>query len=94
MSIINDSIISIRIDKDTKAKAQKVVESIGLDISSAIKASLTKVIQTESIPFNLENKGVLNNPKFILDIKKESLYTKRHGKRFSSTKEMLNDILK
>ncbi len=85
--------INVRIDKATKIKAQKIVGNLGLDISSAIKAFLYKVIQTKSIPFTLEERGVMNDPKYIVQMKKEVEWAKKYGKRYSSSEEMVRDIL-
>jgi addiction module RelB/DinJ family antitoxin len=87
------TVINVRIDKETKAKAQKVITNLGLDISSAIKAFLYKVVQTKSIPFVLEESGVMNDPKYIKQIKKETEWAIKYGKRYSSSEEMVRDIL-
>lgn len=85
--------INVRIDKATKDKAQKVVGNLGLDISSAIKAFLRKVVQTKSIPFMLEERGVMNDPNYIAQMKKEVAWAKKYGKRYGSVEEMTRDIL-
>jgi DNA-damage-inducible protein J len=89
----NTTTINIRIDKATKIKAQAIVEDFGLDISTAIKAFLKKVIQTSSIPFSFEQNGRLNNPKYVARLLKEVEHAEKHGKRFSSSEEMIDDIL-
>lgn len=50
--------INIRIDTGTKNKAQEILGELGLDLSSAIKIFLNKVILTESIPFELNIKKI------------------------------------
>jgi DNA-damage-inducible protein J len=90
---INTTTINIRIDKETKMKAQAIVEDFGLDISTAIKAFLKKVVQTSSIPFSFEQKGRLNDSKYVARLRKEVEWAEKHGKRFSSSKEMVDDIL-
>lgn len=85
--------LNIRIDSLTKNKAQKIVEEMGLDLSSAVKLFLNKVIMTESIPFDVNTKGRMNDPKFIKQIKKEIEWASKHGKKFSSAKELFDDIL-
>ncbi len=85
--------INVRIDKKTKTKAQKVITNLGLDISSAIKAFLYKVVQTKSIPFIIEERGVMNDPRYIAQMKKEVAWAKKYGKRYSSARESTRDIL-
>jgi DNA-damage-inducible protein J len=87
------TVINVRIDKETKTKAQKVIANLGLDISSAIKAFLYKVVQTKSIPFVLEERGVMKDPKYIKQMKKEVEWAKKYGKRYSSAREATRDIL-
>lgn len=85
--------LNVRIDKRTKLEAQKIVEKMGLDLSSAVKLFINKVIMTESIPFDVNTNGRMNDPRFIKQIKKETEWTSKHGKRFSSAKEMLDSII-
>lgn len=87
------STINVRIDKATKNAVQKIVEDLGLDLSTAIKTFFKKIIQTESIPFILEKNGRWNDPKFIAKIKKEIEWAEKYGKRYTSAKTMISDIL-
>ena len=43
--------LSIRIEEKTKKAAQKTLEAVGLDLSSAVKMFLTQVIIEQGIPF-------------------------------------------
>lgn len=86
--------INVRIDRDIKVKAQKIIANLGLDISSAIKAFLYKVVQTESIPFTLEKRGVMNDSKYIANMRKETEWAKKYGKGYTSARELIDDILK
>lgn len=85
--------INVRIDKATKTAVQEIVENFGLDISTAIKAFFKKIIQTESIAFAFERKGRMDDPYYMAKLKKDIEWTEKHGKRFSSAKDMLSDIL-
>lgn len=46
--------MSIRIDKDTKAKAANIFEDLGLNTSQAISIFLRKVIHVGGIPFDVK----------------------------------------
>ena len=85
--------INVRMDKETKSSAQKIIEDFGLDISTAITAFFRKIIQTGSIPFSFDQKGRLNNPKYIARLIKEIDSAKKQGKKYSSASHMLSDIL-
>ncbi|MDR2609948.1 MAG: type II toxin-antitoxin system RelB/DinJ family antitoxin [Clostridiales Family XIII bacterium] len=45
--------VSIRIDADTKARAEQVLRSLGLTLSSGIHIFLSKVAIEQAIPFSL-----------------------------------------
>jgi len=45
--------IQLRIDENTKTEAQKMLEKIGLDLSSAIKIYLKQIVIKKGIPFPL-----------------------------------------
>jgi DNA-damage-inducible protein J len=45
------STLSIRIDEKAKRKATKTLESLGLDMSSAVKMFLNQVVIEQGIPF-------------------------------------------
>lgn len=47
------STIQIRIDEETKAAAKKVLDDLGLDLSTAIKLYLKQVALRRAIPFEL-----------------------------------------
>jgi len=48
------TMISIRVDKETKEKFKKTVENMELDVSKAIKIFMKKVIKEKKIPFEVE----------------------------------------
>ncbi len=66
--------IQIRIDEATKKSAKKVLASLGLDMSSAIKVYLKQIVIHEGIPFKLvtENGITPEEEKAILKASKEA----------------------
>ena len=87
--------IQIRIDQATKTKAQKAFKNMGLDLSSGVKYLLTRVGNTNSLSyicdFGYMHKYSSENAQ---KLKKEIEFAKKYGKRFSSAKELVDDILK
>ncbi|MEK7564569.1 MAG: type II toxin-antitoxin system RelB/DinJ family antitoxin [Patescibacteria group bacterium] len=85
--------IQIRIDASTKTKAKKAFKDMGLDLSSGIKYLLTQVGDPKSTtyicPFGFMHKYT---PKMLATYKKEAEQAIKHGKRYSSTKEMFDDM--
>ena len=51
--------LQIRIDEKTKRSAQKVLNELGLDLSTAIKAYLKQIIVHDGIPMQLVTKNGL-----------------------------------
>lgn len=45
--------IQVRIDEKIKKSAKKVLDSIGMDMSSAVKIYLYQIVKTQGIPFQL-----------------------------------------
>lgn len=45
------TVLQVRIDERTKESAEFVLKSVGLDLSTAIRMFLVKVIRTGGIPF-------------------------------------------
>ena len=45
--------LQVRIDDKTKKSAQKVLDKIGMDMSSAVKVYFKQIIITKGLPFQL-----------------------------------------
>jgi len=87
-----NAVLQTRIDKATKDQAEDLFESLGLDITTAIRLFLKQAINQRCIPFDIvppqrefsdstlaaieEAKGLARNPR---------------AKRYSSAKELLED---
>ena len=84
----------IKIDPQTKKEAQKLFEKMGINLNTAINIFLKQSIREERIPF------YIGEPKF-----KEKVYrsfrevekmekNKTIGKKYTNSKEMIEDIFK
>lgn len=49
--------IQIRIDAKTKREARKILNELGLDMSSAVKLFLTNVVNRKGIPLDLKTEN-------------------------------------
>jgi DNA-damage-inducible protein J len=89
----NSSQLQIRIDAETKKKAKKVLEGLGMDISSAIKIFLRQVINTNNFPCEIrdENGLTVRNAEILRESIKEA---ERSSKSFNQGKELIEDIFK
>jgi len=90
---MNSTTINIRIAEDIKKEASKTLADMGLDMSTAVKMFLKQVIVDKSLPFAAslikDAKDARRSAKWDREIK----YALKHGKRYSSAREMLDDIL-
>ena len=68
------STIQIRIDNKTKAAAKKVLDKLGLDMTSAIRLYLKQISQHKAIPFPLvtQNGLTLEQEAEILQASREA----------------------
>ena len=54
---MNDTSITIRMNSETKTKAQELFNSLGLDMSTAINMFLNEAIEFQGIPFVIRKYG-------------------------------------
>ncbi len=87
------STIQLRIDNSLKEKASNALKGMGLDLSSGIKLFLNEIVISETIPFlpsTVKGKRLRHYKLY----EKETAWAKKHGKRFTSAKELMDDILR
>ena len=93
MSIKNNQQLQIRIDAETKKEAKKILDSLGIDMSSAIKLFFRQIINARNLPFELrgENGLTLRNAELL----RESIISARNStKTFKDGSALLRDALK
>lgn len=86
------STIQVRVDPKTKKSVQKVLKKIGMDLSGAIHVYLVKIIAQQGIPFRIVTENGMT-PAQEAKLLKEEAWAMKYGKRYSSAKEMHDDIL-
>lgn len=74
--------LQVRIDSKTKKSAAKILESLGLDLSSGIKIFLNQVLRSKGVPFPImtENGFTPEQENKILAESKETMALYRAGK--------------
>lgn len=90
---MNTQTLNVRINKNTKLQAQKIVEKMGLDLSSAVKLFLNKVIMTESIPFEIRTENGFT-PAYEAMLLKKAKYTEKYGKRYNNIEAAIRELSK
>lgn len=91
MSQTLSTIINVRVDRKTKKEAQKVLEELGLDLSTGIKTFLRNVVLTQSLPLNLRTKNGFT-VRQELEMLEEVRQAKKTGKRYKSVDEAMDAI--
>lgn len=56
------STVAVRVDDQLKDDATKLFQSLGLDMSTAVKIFLIQSVKTQSIPFEIKN-----NPSILVE---------------------------
>lgn len=66
--------IQVRIDPKTKKEAQKILDKVGLDMSSAIKVYFNQIVISQGIPFPIltENGLTIQREREILKASEEA----------------------
>lgn len=85
--------IQVRTPEKTKKSAMKILEKLGMDLSTAINIYLVQIIEKQGIPFQILTENGMT-PAQEAKIQKELAWALKYGKRYSSAKEMHDDILK
>lgn len=88
----NTATIQIRIDPKIKRRMAKVFADVGLDMSSGFKVYINRVLEQDGIPFPLKREKFLGYPNKEA-YKKDVAWALKHGKRYTTAKKMLDDIL-
>ena len=84
--------IQVRTNATTKKSAQRILEKLGMNLSTAINVYLIQIIAKKGIPFEMLTENGLTTQE-EREILKEMAWAKKYGKKYSSTKEMFKDIL-
>lgn len=88
----NNEQIQIRIDAETKREAKKILDNLGMDMSSAVKLFFRQVINAKNLPFELrgENGLTLRNAEIL----RESIISaKSNPKSFKNGASLIKDAL-
>lgn len=88
---MNNTVISVRIDKDVKSSAQEVANSAGLTLSTLVNAYLRQVAATRRIELYAPEPMTPKLEKLIEEVEAE-LKSGKASKRFESVEEFLADL--
>lgn len=69
---MNTTVISIKIDKQTKIEAQKLAEKLGFSLSGVIKAQLKHFIRSKRVDVAVRERSEKKPTKFFIESLKQS----------------------
>ena len=84
--------IQIRIDSKTKSQAKKILENLGLDLSSAIKMLLKQIINAGTLPYEIRDVNGFTLKK-SRELKEAMIEARNSNKRFKSGHNLIKDAL-
>ena len=86
----NMATINVRIDESLKGNAEKVLDELGLGMTSAITIFLKAVVRNKGIPFSLEipNEQTLNAFKEVEDISSGKVRAKKYANSSKLKKDL------
>ncbi|MBR0462002.1 MAG: type II toxin-antitoxin system RelB/DinJ family antitoxin [Erysipelotrichaceae bacterium] len=89
-----DSSLTVRTNSRVKKSAKELYADLGLDLSTAINVFLRKSVECGGFPFEVRKK--VPNERLMAAIKEadDILDGKIEAKRYSSAKEMLEDVMR
>src|SRR5438132_14406902 len=92
-----ESNVQIRVETALKKKAEKVFEGVGLNMPTAIRVFLKKVVATRSIPFPVSAKGspytfTSRQEREILEAAEEASEPRKLSGPFSTAKELIGHL--
>jgi DNA-damage-inducible protein J len=86
------STIQVRTDEKTKKAAKQVLETLGLDLSSAINVYLVQIIKHGGIPFAITNENGMT-PAAEEQLLRDLASAKRRKKGYASASALHRAIL-
>ena len=84
--------IQVRIDLKTKKQAKKILEELGLDISTAVKMLFRQIINSGTLPYEIRDADGFTFKK-SQELREAIVEAKAGSKTFKSSKELIKDAL-
>lgn len=86
--------IQIRIDEKTKRSAKRILDQLGIDMSTAIKAYLKQISIRKGMPFRMVTQNGLTpaQERAVLKASREAAQGKNVSRWFDSAEELIRDL--
>jgi DNA-damage-inducible protein J len=84
--------INVRVDSDVKSTSTEILNSLGLDMTTAINIYLRQIIEFNGLPFPVQKKFNRETEEAIAEAHKIASGEMK-AKTYSNVEDMFNDIL-
>jgi len=84
--------IQVRIDNKTKQQAKRVLENIGLDLSSAIRLHLKQIINMGTLPYEIRDENGFT-PEKAQELREANKEARESKKSFNNPDDLIKDLL-
>ena len=92
MSSITSS-LNVNVNAETKKEASKVLDELGLNMTTAINIYLKQIVKHNGIPFEVKNRVPIHKLKKALKETDKIIKGKVNSKAYSSAEDLMKDIL-
>lgn len=86
------SAISVQVDTKDKERANNILKSLGLNMSTFVNMAIKQLIYTDGLPFKVKNPKQDNQLLMALKESEDILNNKIDAKKFHSMNELLKDL--
>lgn len=92
MSSITSS-LNVNVNAETKKEASKILDELGLNMTTAINIYLKQIVKHNGIPFEVKNRVPNHKLKKALKETGKIIKGKVNSKAYSSAEDLMKDIL-
>ena len=86
------SAISVQVDIKDKERANNILKSLGLNMSTFVNMAIKQLIYTDGLPFEVKNTKQDSQLLMALKESEDILNDKVDAKKFHNMNELLNDL--
>ena len=80
--------MSIRLDSEVKEQAQQVINSLGMDMTTAINIFLRQAIQYQGLPFDVR----LDESRKLVEVLADLEQNRNMSQSFGSVSDLMEDL--
>lgn len=91
---MNTAVINIKTNPETKAKAQRIAEELGISLSSIVNAYLKQLIKTKTVTFSARDEEPNEYLQTLMRESKEDYKKGNTSPRFKNPKDFVDYLHK